>query len=114
MTGGTAVILGPVGRNFAAGMSGGVAYVFDPDEKLPEYINPGMVEILELDVEDEERLLEMVRMHMQTTGSAVARDIITDWSRSRRQFVRVISPTYRRILELRKDRDRLSEEVVRG
>jgi glutamate synthase (NADPH/NADH) large chain len=114
MTGGTAVILGPVGRNFAAGMSGGVAYVYDPGEKLPEYLNPGMVEIVDLEVEDEERLLQMVKGHMQATGSEVAQAIIADWGRTRRDFARVISPTYRRILELRKERDRMSEEVVRG
>jgi glutamate synthase domain-containing protein 3 len=56
----------------------------------------------------------MVKGHMQATGSEVAQAIIADWGRTRRDFARVISPTYRRILELRKERDRMSEEVVRG
>ena len=111
MTGGTAVILGAVGRNFAAGMSGGVAYVCDPDRLLAEYINPGMVEILDLETADEERLLELLREHMRLTESTVAQEILGDWSRRRADFVRVISPTYRRILELRQERDK---EVVHG
>ena len=114
MTGGTAVILGRVGRNFAAGMSGGVAYVHDPDGLLPEYINPGMVEIVELEADDEEKLLEMVRTHMRHTGSEVAQAVLSNWASARREFVRVISPTYRRILELRKERAQLNEEVVHG
>ena len=114
MTGGTAVILGSVGRNFAAGMSGGVSYVWDRNGILPEYINPGMVEIVELDTEDEERLLAMVREHMQLTGSEVAQEILANWAEHRREFVRVISPTYRRILELRRERDQLNQEVVHG
>ena len=114
MTGGTATILGPVGRNFAAGMSGGLAYVYDPQQRLSEYINPGMVEILELDTGDEEKLLSMMRSHMQLTGSEVAQDLLANWARSRGSFVRVISPAFRRILELRREREQLNEEVVHG
>jgi glutamate synthase (NADPH/NADH) large chain len=114
MTGGTAVILGSVGRNFAAGMSGGVAYVWDYNGTLPEYINPGMVEIVELETEDEEKLLSMVREHMQLTGSEVAQEILGNWAEHRTEFVRVISPTFRRILELRRERDQLNQEVVHG
>ncbi|MEX2443649.1 MAG: glutamate synthase large subunit [Alkalispirochaeta sp.] len=114
MTGGVAAILGGVGRNFAAGMSGGVAYVWDRHETLSEYINPGMVEIVGLETEDEERLLSMVREHMQLTGSEVAQEILGNWGRHRAEFVRVISPTYRRILELRRNRDQLNQEVVHG
>ncbi|HKK48974.1 MAG TPA: glutamate synthase large subunit [Alkalispirochaeta sp.] len=114
MTGGTAVILGEVGRNFAAGMSGGVAYVWDWNGTLSEYINPGMVEIVELDAEDEEKLLGMVREHMRLTGSEVAQEVLGNWANRRAEFVRVISPTYRRILELRRDRDELNQEVVHG
>ena len=112
MTGGTALILGPTGRNFAAGMSGGVAYVWDARGKLEEYTNMGMVELLVLEPDDEELVLRMARSHAAYTDSPVARHVLGSWSEVRRQFVKVISPTYRRILEIQ--RERKSEVLING
>ena len=96
MTGGVAVILGNVGRNFAAGMSGGMAYIWDPHKRLEEFINPGMVEILELETEDEENLIELLNDHIGFTGSERAQDVLSRWGDTRHEFVRVISPQFRR------------------
>jgi glutamate synthase (NADPH) large chain len=119
MTGGVAVILGEVGRNFAAGMSGGFAYIWDPGKKLAEYINPGMVEIMELETEDDENLIELLNDHVTFTGSNRARTLLDNWATARHEFVRVISPQYRRILELHRERARINAreedmEVIRG
>ncbi|MCG8477790.1 MAG: glutamate synthase subunit alpha, partial [Spirochaetales bacterium] len=119
MTGGRVAILGSVGRNFAAGMSGGVAYVWDRRSVLEEYTNMGMVELLELEPDDEVALLAMIREHMRVTDSDVAQEILGNWNAARSQFVRVISPAYRRIVELQRERDGLAsaqrdQEVVHG
>ncbi|TVR70163.1 MAG: glutamate synthase large subunit [Spirochaetaceae bacterium] len=102
MTGGRAVILGAVGRNFAAGMSGGIAWVLDPEERLSEYTNMGMVELLPLDEAEDEELLTLIRTHRELTGSTVADGVLADWPGARNRFVRVVSPVYRRILELQR------------
>ncbi len=115
MTGGRAIILGSVGRNLAAGMSGGVGYVWDPEKKLDEYINPGMVELLPLEIEDDEFVLSMIKEHHSWTGSERAREIIGDWANQRAAFAKVISPTYRRIMELRREQTaRSDEELIHG
>ncbi|MDA3949246.1 MAG: glutamate synthase large subunit, partial [Spirochaeta sp.] len=119
MTGGVAVILGEVGRNFAAGMSGGMAYIWDPKNRLEEFINPGMVEILTLETEDEENLIELLNDHIGFTGSERAGDLLSRWGETRHEFVRVISPQFRRILELHRERARINAqeddmEVVHG
>lgn len=119
MTGGVAVILGDVGRNFAAGMSGGMAYIWDPKKQLAEFTNPGMVEILDLETEDEENLIELLNDHIGFTGSERAQGILADWGATRHDFVRVISPQFRRILELHRERARINAreedmEVLHG
>ncbi len=80
MTGGKVVILGPTGRNFAAGMSGGVAYVYDPDGTLPENLNTEMVDLDELDDDDVEWLRDMIVAHVDATDSAVGQRILADWA----------------------------------
>ncbi|AFG37944.1 glutamate synthase large subunit [Spirochaeta africana] len=105
MTGGRAIILGRTGRNFAAGMSGGIGYVWDPEGRLPERVNPGMVELLPLDAVDDGYLQSMLREHRDLTGSQPAERILGDWETARSQFVKVISPAYRRVLELQRERD---------
>jgi len=119
MTGGVAVILGDVGRNFAAGMSGGFAYIWDPKKRLAEFTNPGMVEILDLETEDEENLIELLNDHHTHTGSTRASYLVSNWGTTRHEFVRVISPQYRRILELHRERARINAreedmEVIHG
>ena len=100
MTGGRVVILGPTGRNFAAGMSGGIAYVLDENRELRHNCNAEMVGIGPLDDPAEiETVLAMLRRHLELTDSKRARNILVSWSLFRPLFVRVIPNDYRRVLE---------------
>jgi glutamate synthase domain-containing protein 2/glutamate synthase domain-containing protein 1/glutamate synthase domain-containing protein 3 len=99
MTGGRVVVLGPTGRNFAAGMSGGIAYVYDKDRRFEGRCNLELVEIEQLCDEDVVEVLELLREHIARTGSMVARNVVTSWDRgTRERFVRVIAPEYRAAL----------------
>jgi glutamate synthase (NADPH/NADH) large chain len=111
MTGGRAVILGPAGRNFAAGMSGGIAYVWDPEDKLPGLINPELVNIEPIDDEDEQTILDLVREHTEYTGSSVGERVLATWPERRGEFVRVISPAFKEAMGKLAYRER---EVVHG
>lgn len=102
MTGGTVVILGETGRNFAAGMSGGVAYVFDADHLFPKNCNMEMVMLDTLDDEDEQLLKTLVSNQAEFTGSDIARKIIKNWAASFKQFVKVMPMDYKAVLEKRK------------
>jgi glutamate synthase (NADPH/NADH) large chain len=98
MTGGKVVILGATGRNFAAGMSGGVAYVFDPDGALPGNLNTEMVELEELGTDDLEWLEQMLTAHVDATDSAVGQRVLADWAVQRSHFVKVMPRDYKRVL----------------
>jgi len=100
MTGGRAVILGPTGRNFAAGMSGGIAYVWDPGGALPSRCNLELVELGPVDSpEDRDELRWLLERHRRFTGSRVARRILAAWEWDVASFVKVIPTDYRRALE---------------
>jgi glutamate synthase (NADPH/NADH) large chain len=100
MTRGLVAVLGKTGRNFAAGMSGGVAYVFDEDGSFPSRCNPGMVELGPIDAADElKQLHALIVRHFQYTQSAVARRIIDNWQASAAKFVRVLPTEYKMVLE---------------
>ena len=99
MTGGRVVILGPTGRNFAAGMSGGVAYVHDPDGMFPRRVNREMVELEDLDEDDLDWLRDRVEKHRHETGSEVAARVLADWGTTAGEFVKVMPRDYRRVLE---------------
>jgi glutamate synthase (ferredoxin) len=100
MTGGRVVILGPTGRNFAAGMSGGIAYVLDENRELRRNCNTEMVATGPLDEPAEiELVLSMLRRHRELTGSKRAHNVLVSWSLFRPLFVRVIPHDYRRVLE---------------
>ena len=114
MTGGRAVILGPTGRNFAAGMSGGIAYVWAPDrEEFRLNCNLGMVELEDV-VEDEDigELLEMVELHATHTGSTVAKQLIDRWPEVLGEFVKVMPIDYKRVLLERKKHDEEQETAL--
>ncbi|MCP2166350.1 glutamate synthase large subunit [Goodfellowiella coeruleoviolacea] len=96
MTGGRAVVLGPTGRNLAAGMSGGIAYVLDLD---PASVNQDMVELQRPSGEDLRWLREVVERHHQLTGSAVAASLLGDWPRRSAAFTKVMPGDYQRVLE---------------
>ena len=111
MTGGCVVVLGPTGRNFAAGMSGGIAYVYDPDGAFEERCNLAAAvlepvaatgreagDLNDMMNHDEARLYRMVRRHRRYTGSAVAAAMLEDWDAARARFVKVMPVDYRRAL----------------
>ena len=99
MTGGRVVVLGPTGRNFGAGMSGGIAYVYDPDRTFSERVNFEMVDLEPLDEEDRRWLAAAVATHGRETGSAVAGRLLATWEAALLDFVKVMPRDYRRVLE---------------
>jgi glutamate synthase (NADPH/NADH) large chain len=98
MTGGTVVILGETGRNFAAGMSGGLAFVYDSAGEFAGKCNPEMVDLDELTGEDIDLLKGMITRHLENTGSEVAREILDHWSEALAKFVKVFPKDYKKIL----------------
>ena len=100
MTGGCAVILGRTGRNFAAGMSGGIAYVWDVDGQFKARCNTGMVELFPVELEEDIReLKQLITNHAQYTDSSVARRVLDNWTKTVPQFVKVYPTDYRRVVE---------------
>jgi glutamate synthase (NADPH/NADH) large chain len=95
MTGGRAVVLGPTGRNFAAGMSGGIAYVLD---LAADRVNPGMVGVEALDADDITWLHDVVRRHYEETGSTVAERLLADWGSALTRFGKVMPRDYKAVL----------------
>ena len=98
MTKGLVVVLGAAGRNFAAGMSGGVAYVLDAEGSFSRNVNKGMVEIEPLDDEDAKKVHDLVRRHYDLTESRVAWRVLSGWKELARKFVRVMPVEYRKVL----------------
>ncbi|MBR1667023.1 MAG: glutamate synthase large subunit [Bacteroidaceae bacterium] len=100
MTGGRVVVLGETGRNFAAGMSGGVAYVWDKNHNFDYFCNMDMVEInLVEDAAFRKELKELIRKHYLYTGSALAGKMLDDWSRYVEEFIQVVPIEYKRVLQ---------------
>jgi glutamate synthase domain-containing protein 3 len=98
MTGGRVVVLGRTGRNFAAGMSGGVAYVLDPDGSFALNCNIEMVELEQLaDDEDIHTLHELIARHVVLTGSAIGQRVLHAWSVMQRQFVAIVPRDFKRV-----------------
>ena len=98
MTGGVAVILGRTGRNLAAGMSGGQAYVLDLVEQR---VNGELVDVMPLRERDESILRGLVERHLETTGSVVAQGLLEDWAAARERFSLVLPRDYQRVLDVR-------------
>ncbi len=114
MTGGRAVILGATGLNFAAGMSGGAAYVLDETGDFPHKCNMGTVELEEIeDGEDIAELREMIELHREYTGSTVAARVLDEWPQVLSKFVKVMPTDYKRVLKDRKRHDEEMESTVR-
>ncbi|QYJ04772.1 glutamate synthase large subunit [Nocardioides panacisoli] len=98
MTGGRVVVLGKTGRNFAAGMSGGYAYVLDLDQQR---INPELVEISAVGGEAADELKALINRHFEATGSDVAEELLADWEAALPRFAEVIPSDFKRVLEAR-------------
>jgi glutamate synthase domain-containing protein 3 len=101
MTGGIVVILGPTGRNFGAGMSGGIAFVFDPDESFEGKFNPSMADLLGVvpGSEDDLELKQIITEHAKYTRSEVATALLTDWDTAITKFKKVFPRDYARVLQ---------------
>ena len=97
MTGGTVIVLGSIGRNFAAGMSGGRAFVLDLDQRL---VNPEMVDVLNLPVDQEEIVKGLISKFHAETGSKIANEIINDWANIKSRISLVMPRDYARVLEV--------------
>ena len=99
MTGGRVVVLGKTGRNFAAGMSGGVAYVLDEEGDFDFYCNMGMVELsLVEDLNDKKELSDLIALHYEQTGSKIAEKILTNMDAYMDHFIKVIPYEYKKVL----------------
>jgi len=106
MTGGVVVCLGPTGRNFAAGMSGGMAFVYDREGSFPRRVNPEMVELESLvEVSDIQLVAELIEAHHRYTGSALARQILDNWEVVVPRFVKIMPTEYKRVLQQRRVRE---------
>jgi glutamate synthase domain-containing protein 3 len=101
MTGGRVVVLGPTGRNFAAGMSGGIAYVYDKGRTFERRCNLELVGLEPLDDDDALEVQTLIKEHAQRTGSLVARNVLASWERACERFVKVMPRDYKRVLEER-------------
>jgi glutamate synthase (ferredoxin) len=112
MTGGVAVVLGMTGRNFAAGMSGGVAYVYDEDGTFQRRCNTDGVLLEPISGDDRLQLKELLRKHAAYTGSDVAARLLDDWAESLKKFVTVVPKEYREIIrKTKKGKDGKADRV---
>ncbi|HEY9393433.1 MAG TPA: hypothetical protein VIP58_04825, partial [Nocardioides sp.] len=100
MTGGRVVVLGPTGRNFAAGMSGGIAWVLDFQQQR---LNGELVEATGVEEKYAAELEQLVRDHLEETGSAVAEALLADWPNSSTRFTQVMPSDYKRVLEAQEE-----------
>ena len=102
MTGGVVVVLGKTGRNFAAGMSGGMAFVYDEFGMFASRCNQELVELEAPSEEDQQLLYRMINKHYHTTDSPVAKTMIRDWEQVQHHFIKVMPTEYKRVLEAKK------------
>ena len=109
MTGGQVVILGDTGRNFAAGMSGGIAYVYDVKGNFEENCNREMVDLDPCDLNDKNELFTMMQKHYEYTGSTVAKFILEDLDNQLQHFVKVFPKDYKKALSQKKENVRMSK-----
>ena len=107
MTGGIVVILGETGRNFAAGMSGGMAFVYNPALTFAERCNREMVEFDNLDEEDTAELKRLIQNHFDQTGSAVAEGILGNWNNALLHFIKVMPSDYKLVMQKQKELKRV-------
>ena len=101
MTGGVAVILGDFGRNFAAGMSGGIAYLYIGDGNYDSNkFNLEMIELEDLKKQDKETLFNLISNHFKYTESKKAKKILNSWPKEMKKFIKVMPTDYKRALEI--------------
>jgi glutamate synthase (NADPH/NADH) large chain len=99
MTGGRVLVLGETGRNFAAGMSGGLAYVLDAEGIFEKRVNHGMIELEALSPDDAAFVSALIEEHQKRTGSRQAAELLADWPRTQSRMIKVVPLEYRRVLQ---------------
>jgi glutamate synthase (NADPH/NADH) large chain len=113
MTGGRVVVLGPTGRNFGAGMSGGIAYIYDPEEELLPNCNLETVDLDRVETdEDAAELRQLIERHHNETGSEVAARVLDNWETTVTQFVKVMPVDYKRALREQAEEQAAKEQAV--
>jgi glutamate synthase domain-containing protein 3 len=114
MTGGVVVILGSTGRNFGAGMSGGMAFVYDENGDFESRFNSGLADLeVVAELEDTNVLRDMIENHEKLTGSKQAGMILGDWQESISKFKKVMPRDYKRVLEAKANKEDTELEEVR-
>ncbi len=104
MTGGIAIILGDFGRNFAAGMSGGIAYIYDKQGVFDEKkFNLEMVELESLKNDDIKTLKKNIQNHLKYTNSSLAKNILNSWTKEIKNFIKIMPSDYKKALEMIKN-----------
>ncbi|XP_021282556.1 glutamate synthase 1 [NADH], chloroplastic isoform X2 [Herrania umbratica] len=115
MTGGTVVVLGKTGRNFAAGMSGGIAYVLDVDGKFQSRCNPELVDLDKVEEEEDIMTLKMmIQQHQRHTNSQLAREVLADFENLLPKFIKVFPRDYKRVLAKVKEEEASKEALERA
>ena len=113
MTGGKVVVLGKTGRNFAAGMSGGIAYVYDPDNKFKNGLcNMETIDFEDILDEDAQDLKSLIENHVQYTNSSLGKELLTNWETSLKNFVRVMPTEYKKALHRLATEEPMVEELT--
>ncbi|MEL7222103.1 MAG: glutamate synthase subunit alpha, partial [Bacteroidota bacterium] len=112
MTGGLIVVLGDIGKNFAAGMSGGMAYLYNPEQKVEQKLNREMVELEKLGKDDEQLLRQMLRNHFAYTSSDIALAMLNDWEQTCKNFSKVMPRDYKAVLERKNEKPAIAVKVA--
>src|SRR5690606_11031989 len=112
MTGGRVVVLGKTGKNFAAGMSGGIAYVYDAEGDFEKLCNLEMVDLEPLTSGDNAEIKKMITRHLEYTGSTPARLLLDDWDNLSAGFVKVMPRDYKVVLAKEKAKEKQVQEIA--
>lgn len=112
MTGGLVVVLGDTGKNFAAGMSGGMAYVYNPDGHFDQKVNSEMVELEALSEDDQSLLRQMIRNHFSYTSSTLALDMLNEWDQVLPHFIKVMPRDYKAVLKRKKQKPNIGVKMA--
>ena len=113
MTGGKVVVLGATGRNFAAGMSGGIAYIYDPENKFVNGLcNTETIEFEDISTEDAQDLKGLIEKHANYTNSNRAKELLADWETSLGNFVRIMPTEYKAALKRLATEEEMVEELT--
>jgi glutamate synthase (ferredoxin) len=113
MTGGKVVVLGSTGRNFAAGMSGGIAYIYDPEHKFKNGLcNTETIEFETVEGEDADDLKNLIQRHVLYTNSTRGTELLKDWESSLDNFVKVMPTEYKKALKRLETEEQMVEELT--